>query len=290
MKSSHYWYAAGACGVGLSLMLASPAAQTAQSSPTPATGAGASTTATPRTADGRPDLSGSWNDGSVGSGAVGKLVTRDDGKSVCVFDCPDQPSPSRPGGGGGGGNAPDRPKYKPEFQAKVKDLEARQIFEDPAFRCMPPGVPRIGPPARIFQTPREVVFLYDDLSGNFFRIIPTDGRSYRTDVDPSYLGDAVGRWEGDTLVVETRNFNTDSWLIDDGAFHTANLRVIERLRRTGNRIEYQGTAHDPEVLAEPWVMKPRQLTLSEQEIVEAAPCIERDANRIPDLSHHDNRR
>jgi hypothetical protein len=261
---------------------------TAQTSKSASTG---SAKATPRTADGHPDLSGSWDRGSAGSGAVSQLAANADGKSVCIFACADQSKPVlNIGGGGGAAPAPERPKYKPEFQAKVKDLNARQIFEDPAFRCLPPGVPRIGPPARIFQTPREVVFLYDDLSGNFFRVIPIDGRSYRTDVEASYLGDAVGHWEGDTLVVETRNFNEDSWLIDDGSFHTRNLRVVERLRRDGNTIEYQATAIDPEVLAEPWVMKPRKLTPSNHEVAEAAPCIERDANRIPDLSSHDNRR
>lgn len=255
---------------------------------------GAQRPATPHMPDGHPDLNGSWDRGTAGSGAIRQLAARSDGKSVCVFDCGDNtPAVLNLGGGEGAAaaaRAPDRPKYKPEFQAKVKELDARQIFEDPAFRCLPPGVPRIGPPARIVQTPHEVVFLYDDLSGNFFRIIPVDGRSYRTDVEPSYLGDAVGRWDKDTLVVETKNFNDDSWLTDDGSFHTRNLRVVERLRRDGNTIEYQATAYDPDVLAEPWALRPRKLTLTTRDIVEAAPCIERDANRIPDLSSHDNRR
>lgn len=256
---------------------------------------GAQSAAPPRMPDGHPDLNGSWDRGTAGSGAVRQLAARPDGKSVCVFDCGDNtPAVLNLGGGGAAAGAaargPDRPKYKPEVQAKVKELDARQIFEDPAFRCLPPGVPRIGPPARIVQTPHDVVFLYDDLSGNFFRVIPVDGRSYRKDVEPSYLGDAVGHWDGDTLVVETKNFNDDSWLTDDGSFHTRNLRVVERLRRDGNTVDYRATAYDPDVLAEPWTLRPRMLTLTTREIVEAAPCIERDANRIPDLSSHDNRR
>lgn len=275
----------GACLAGMIVAVATLGAQTTAPS----------SSKTPRMPDGHPDLNGSWDRGSAGSGAIRQLAARPDGKSVCVFDCGDNTPPVLNLGGGGGNAAaaaarPDRPKYKPEFQAKVKELDAKQIFEDPAFRCLPPGVPRIGPPARIVQTPHEVVFLYDDLSGNFFRIIPTDGRSYRTDVEPSYLGDAVGHWENDTLVVETKNFNEDSWLVDDGSFHTRNLRVVERLRRDGNTIEYQATAYDPDVLAEPWVMRPRKMTLTTHEIVEAAPCVEKDANRIPDLSSHDNRR
>jgi Carboxypeptidase regulatory-like domain len=62
---------------------------------------------------------------------------------------------------------PGTPKYKPEFLAKVKELDDNQVNVDPAFTCGPPGVPRIGPPQRIVQTAREVVLLYDDLNGNF---------------------------------------------------------------------------------------------------------------------------
>ena len=115
---------------------------------------------------------------------------------------------------------PGFPKYKPEFAAKVKDLKDRQVQVDTLLQCAPPGVPRIGPPAKIVQNAREVVFLYDDVNGPFFRTIPTDGRTHRTDLEPSYLGDAIGRYEGDTLIVETRNFNDETWLTDNGAFHT----------------------------------------------------------------------
>jgi hypothetical protein len=242
---------------------------------------------TPRTPDGRPDLSGTWDRTTTGAGAgpLRAAKTETDGKSICFVNC----GPEKPKQGGGGGQALDRPKYKPEFQAKVKMLDERQIYEDPAFRCLPPGVPRIGPPPRIVQTAKEVFFLYDDLAGNFFRIIPTDGRPPRTDTDPSYLGDSLGRWEGDTLVVETTNFNTDSWLIDDGAFHTEKLRVVEKLRRVGDTLEWEATAYDPDVLAEPFVMK-RSLPKAQYEIAEAPPCIERDGAKAQDLSSHDNKR
>ena len=73
--------------------------------------------------------------------------------------------------------APDRPSYKPEVMAKVKDLTERQVEEDPILRCLSPGVPRIGPPDKIVQQENQIVFLYDDVNGNFFRVIPTDGRS-----------------------------------------------------------------------------------------------------------------
>jgi hypothetical protein len=104
--------------------------------------------------------------------------------------------------------------------AKIADLRDRQVAADTVLRCYPPGVPRIGTPAKIVQTARDVVFLYDDPNGSFFRIIPIDGRSHRTGQSSSYLGDAVGRFEGDSPVVETINFTDETWLTDNGAFHT----------------------------------------------------------------------
>jgi len=186
---------------------------------------------------------------------------------------------------------PDRPKYKPQFEAKVKDLDARQVQTDPALRCKNPGLPRIGPPDKIVQIRGQVVFIYDDLSGSFFRVIPTDGRPHRTDVEASYLGDSVGRWDGDVLVIEATNFiDEDKWLSDDGTFHTAGLKVTERLRRSGDRIEYTAVAEDPAVLAEPWKLRPRVLQLSSTELVESAPCKETSLSHVVDGTHHDNPR
>jgi hypothetical protein len=90
--------------------------------------------------------------------------------------------------------AAEFPKYRSEFLAKVADLSDRQVQTDTVLRCYPPGVP----PAKIVQTAGQVVFLYDDPNGSFFRIIPTDGRPHRASLSSSYLGDAVGRFEGDT--------------------------------------------------------------------------------------------
>jgi hypothetical protein len=104
------------------------------------------------------------------------------------------------------------------------------------LRCEPPGVPRIGPPDKIVQTTREVVFLYEDVSGPFFRIVPLRPGVKRIDDSESYLGDAEGQREGDTLVVVTRKFNALTWLTDDGSFHTSELVVTERLTRRGDEI------------------------------------------------------
>jgi hypothetical protein len=158
------------------------------------------------------------------------------------------------------------------------------------LRCFAPGVPRIGPPDKIVQRAGEVLFLYDDVSGNFFRIVPTDGRAHRTDTEPTPLGDAVGHWEGDTLVVESTQFNDDTWLTDDGAFHTTDLRVVERLKRTGDALEWMATVYDPKVLTEPWELRPRVAKLTTDELIEAPPCIDRDLDHMVDDTHHPNPR
>jgi hypothetical protein len=260
---------------------------------------------TPRLPDGRADLNGTWIPVGVGRGGALKLP---DG-SICVTGCADllPPGPAAAGRGAAGGAArpaspgsggargaagpPQRnfPKYKPEYLAKVKELDDNQVKFDTGLRCQPPGVPRIGPPAKIVQTAREVVFLYDDLNGPFFRIIPIDGRGHRPASDGrTYLGDAVGKWEGDTLVVETTNFNEETWLIDNGAFHTKDLRVVETLRRTGDKLDYRATSYDPTVLAEPWEGRLRTLQITDREIDEPLRCEDRDLEHVVNGAHHDN--
>ena len=158
------------------------------------------------------------------------------------------------------------------------------------LRCRPPGLPRIGPPDKIVQSNREVVFLYEDVSGPFFRVVPLDPKATRNDDSETWLGNALGRWEGDTLVVDSRHFNDESWLTDDGAIHSKQLQVTERLRRVGDVIEYQATVVDPVMLAEPWVLRPRRLTRTDIEFGEPAPCIEQDLQHMVDDTHHTNPR
>ncbi len=237
--------------------------------------AAAADDAAPRAPDGHPDLSGTWDNGA----GIDFVAPVHIGASICVRGCAQNPQPTQRG---------DRPTYRPEFVAKVRDLEERQVEEDTVLRCVAPGLPRIGPPDKIVQTSAEIIFLYDDYAGNFFRIVPVDGRPHRTDVEPGYLGDAIGWWEDDTLVVETVNFNDQTWLTDDGSFHTTDLRVIERISRDGETLEWLATAYDPEVLQEPWALRPRIAHRTDQEIVEAPPCIERDIAHMVDGTHHDN--
>jgi hypothetical protein len=234
--------------------------------------------------DGHPDLSGTWDNGS----GIDFVQPQRRGDSICVRGC--EPAADKSKASSAPPPPPNRPKYKPEFAAKVADLSARQVQTDPVLRCFSPGVPRIGPPDKIVQRANEIVFLYDDVSGNFFRIVPTDGRPHRKDVDDTSLGDAVAHWEGDTLVVESTSFNDETWLTDDGAFHTKDLKVVERIKRTKDTLEWTATAYDPKVLVEPWTMSARIAHLTDQEIAEAAPCLERDLDHVVDGSHHTNPR
>ena len=104
------------------------------------------------------------------------------------------------------------PMYKPEFWERVQHLDREGIQEDPTFHCKPAGVPRMGPPAKIVQTATELIFLYQQ--GNTFRVIPIDGRPHDPikSQDTTWYGDAVGKWEGDTLVIDIVGFNDESWL------------------------------------------------------------------------------
>lgn len=236
---------------------------------------------TPKMPDGRPDLNGTWD--RVDGIAFVRPVDQGGG-SLCLIGC----TPRAPRAGGPA-PAQDFPKYKPEFLARVKELSAEQVKMDTVLQCKPPGVPRIGPPRKIIQTRKELVFLYDDVSGSFFRIVPIGG-THRQDLPESFLGDAVGRFDKDTLVVETVNFNTDTWLTDNGAFHSKNLKVIERFRRVGDTIEYQAIVHDPELLVEPWAVRPQVLWLTDVEIEEPVPCDDRDLAHMVDKTFHANPR
>ena len=245
--------------------------------------------------NGKPDFNGTWD--HLGGIEFVRPEKLPDG-SICLRGCaPATPAP-RPAPAAAAprpaqANPPQAlfPKYKPEFLAKVKDLSTRQVATDNVLKCLAPGIPRMGPPGKIVQNSKEVVFLYDDVNGAFFRIIPVDGRTtYRKDMPASFLGDSIGHFEGDTLVVETTNFNEDTWLTDNGAFHTAGLKVVERLRRVGDTIEYTATSHDPAVLTEPWSSKNYTMWITAQELEEPARCEDRDLEHIVDGSHHDNPR
>jgi len=263
---------AGIVCLSLALVGAQAGAQGKQDNARAAT----ASVATPKLADGHPDLNGQWyhrigppvaqlKPGQSYDAAIAKPI------GIAQFN-------------------PGKAPYKPEYVAKVKDYDERQVQLDPAWYCQPPGVPRVGPPQKIVQTAKELVFLYDDLNGNFFRVVRMNA-PHRTDIEASAHGDSVGRWEGDTLVVDVTNLDETTWLSDNGLFHSDKTHVIERLRREGDTLHYDVTVEDPVVFAEPWNQRSRDLKLMKDYEIEEAPyCSERDASHLQDLSHHGNLR
>jgi hypothetical protein len=128
--------------------------------------------------------------------------------------------------------------------------------DDPQARCLPPGVPRqsaVPFPFRIIQQPGLIAILYE--YGTIYRQIFTDGRELPKDPNPTWMGYSIGRWEGDTLVVETIGFNGRTWLDDLGHPISDKLRVVERFQRQdfGN-MDVGVTIDDPPTYSRPWSM------------------------------------
>ena len=260
----------------------------------------AATPQTPRTADGHPDLNGRWGGGGGGAIGTGPVQGLDkDGKRVTFESLEEAKATATkifarnyvarhgtPTWAERDQGMDDRyrdnlnpPLYKPEFWDRVQYLDMHGNYLDTAFLCAPVGLPRIGAPIRIVQTPSEVVLLYNNR--NTWRIVPTDGRPHgkEDDRDQTYMGDSIGHWDGDTLVVEAVGFNDETWLANvataPGWFHTTDMRVVETFRRQGNTLYYGYTVYDPDVLAEPWAVGPRaiQLNTTNGPYNEDPPCI-----------------
>lgn len=267
------------------LLATSAAAQ--QSADTSQPAAMATSTHVKRMADGHPDLSGIWAYSiDLPGGALQKqsangaveiervdLSGRHAAKMAVPGALPSTPAPS----------------YKPEYQAKVKYLFDNEAKLDKVFFCGKPGVPRISSPRKIVQLPNEVIFLYEDISGDPYRVIPTDGRPHNPDADPSYYGDSVGHWDGDTLVVDATNFVDDTWFGEGGYFHTTAMHVIERFWKVGDNLAYQVTVEDRNVLTEPWTEPARIIKPSNEPLEESPVCVEDDAKRMHNLDHHGQR-
>jgi hypothetical protein len=179
-----------------------------------------------------------------------------------------------PGDGPGqrGPNAGSQPDYKDELKQKTKDLFFNDNKNDKVYNCGQPGLPRVGAPQRIVQNSKEMVFLYADLAGMVWRLIPVGGKAPAGN-DPSYYGDSEAHWVGDSLVVHTTNFNEDTWLGEFGYVHSDKMEVTEKLTRVGDTIRYDVTVSDPGVLKQPWV-KPTVIMRLEKdnEILEPPVC------------------
>jgi hypothetical protein len=241
---------------------------------------------TPKRADGHPDLNGTWQPANPNGNAGGPGVSAArgaDGSIKANLGRTESPNfdvqPAWP---------PNQPAYKPELRAKVVDVEAREPFTDSVFACGQPGIPRIGAPQKIIQTDKEIVFLYADLAGQVWRIIPMNRKKLPDDTDSSRYGDSMAHWDGDTLVVDSGNFDTVTWFWEYGDFHSDKMTLRETFRRDGPKIIYQATVTDPEVLVQPWVANPKVLLPATEEIFEQPACTATDPAKVP-KGHHNQR-
>ena len=162
---------------------------------------------------------------------------------------------------------------------------------DPVYGCFPPGLPRIylhPRPIEIVQLPDEVIMMFE--YDRIVRHIYIDGRPHDEFLDPPlWMGDSIGKWEGDTLVIDTIGFNDSSWLDITGYFHSENMHVIERMHRDGDTLSWQATVDDPDVLIRPWIMNMRTLKLNPDPkawLTETLPCVEHDLSHLVTKEHH----
>jgi hypothetical protein len=146
-------------------------------------------------------------------------------------------------------------KYNTNKPSNGPRTHSLKETDDPVLKlCLPPGTPRIylQPfPFQIVQTPKEIFMLFE--YDHTIRQIFMDGRTHPDDVIPTYMGHSIGKWEGDTLVVDTVGFNEKTWLDRDGHSHSDQLHVIERFRRTDHdNMQIDITMEDAKAIAKPW--------------------------------------
>ena len=183
----------------------------------------------PRTADGHPDISGIWT--------VGHLEYFQDLAR---------------------GLKPGDVQFTPWAAAVLKQRLDRDHHDDPYGQCLPLGVPRIDlrSPFKIVQTPLLTALLHETFVGMMFRQVFTDGRPVPKAIDsePTWLGYSVGRWDGDTFVVDSTGFRDNGWLSAQKAYpHSDALHVIERFRRIDiGHMELTITIDDPKAYVKPW--------------------------------------
>jgi hypothetical protein len=215
-----------------------------------------------RTPDGKPDLEGFYE--SVTRGANQGLEPRGGGR----------------GGRGGQNLIVDPPDGKLPMQSwaqeeKISRNLSERGYDDPTAHCFPAGVPRsmwVPQGVEIIQTSDYIVLLYERVA---WRIVPLDGRPHLPDTIRLWQGDSVGHWEGDTLVIDTANFNGKTWLNEGGEVVSYAEHVVERFTPSGpDTLSYETTVTDPVVYTRPWTVA-FPVRREKFELLEAA-CHEED--------------
>ena len=178
----------------------------------------------PRAADGKPDLSGLWQPAAILIGDIAANLK------------------------------PGSVPYQPWAEELYKKRRADNARDDPTANCIVGGVPRsdlVPYPFKVLQVPGMLVILYEAVHS--YRQIFSDGRPFPADMNPSWFGYSVGRWEKDTFVVETAGFNDRGWLDNFGKPATDRLRVTERfVRKDFGHMDIQITIDDPGAYTKPW--------------------------------------
>ena len=200
---------------------------------------------TPRAADGHPDLSGLW-----------EMYSESDNPRLLLDIATDL--------------KPGEVPFLPSAQATYQQRMANNSKDHPGAQCLPSGIPEkdtVPAPYKIVQTPDLIVILYE--SRTIYRQIFTDGRPLPSDPNPAWQGYSVGRWDGDTLVVDSAGFNDKTWL--DMAGHPASdaLHVTERFtRRDLGHMDLAITINDPKSYSKPWSVAAKVHLLPQDELIE----------------------
>jgi len=216
----------------------------------------------PRTPDGKLDLSGIWRNVGRGPGAAREALSLDEKPHATFRDI----------GAGFKDGLPLRPWAKELLQKRVAD----NAKDNPDVWCLPLGNQQFNVhtfPRKVLQTPGVTLLLYETHQG--IRQIFTDGRSLpKDDPQPWFYGYSVGRWEGDTLVVETSGFRDGGWLDINGSPLTEQGRTIERFRRPNfGTIEIEQTVDDPKAYTFPFTTRLTWRLMPDTEIIEMV-CLE----------------
>jgi hypothetical protein len=215
----------------------------------------------PRTADGKPDLSGLWGrppGGPRGAGAAPPPPPAGTPPLATFFDV--------------GAGFPDGLPFQPWAAELKKQRMALNSKDNPDANCLPMGYMQFhmhGQPRRMIQTPELVTLIYEANYG--LRFIHTDGRSLPPQGGPTpwWYGYTVGRWEGDTLVTETNNFRDDGWLDVRGSPLTDQATIRERYRRPSfGRLEIDVTIDDPKAYTKPFTVRVNQQIQVDTEMIE----------------------
>jgi hypothetical protein len=223
----------------------------------------------PRTADGKPDLSGVWWQGAdlpVVGLSVGTATVRRAAAAGSTFAS----------------------LYQPWAVEKAKTLSDK---DDPALRCVPSvDGPQMSNVFQIMQTPKLVARFQETYHG--FRLIPIgEGRAHNEDTTPAFSGDSVGHWEGDTLVVDVTNFSGRNWIVAQGnvSFHSDALHIVERYRRiAANALEIEKIYEDPKTLVGPWTPPKKTFRLAPFDQVMEAVCTSTETAALMEAAAKDN--